>query len=142
MNRLVALGIVGWIAFAGLGGCQGPDPFERRDSGATGAGGQIVIGIGGHIVTGNGGSGAGGLRGSGGSGAGGRGTGGSSMGGRGMGGSGAGGFAGAFGVGGSSTGELHHRNCNGRLHRGDCTAVQRLHGSEPRLVRDEMQDDD
>jgi hypothetical protein len=104
MNRLVALGIVGWIAFAGLGGCQGPDPFERRDSGATGAGGQIVIGIGGHIVTGNGGSGAGGLRGSGGSGAGGRGTGGSSMGGRGMGGSGAGGFAGAFGVGGSSTG--------------------------------------
>jgi hypothetical protein len=104
MNRLVALGIVGWIAFAGLGGCQGPDPFERRDSGATGAGGQIVIGIGGHIVTGNGGSGAGGLRGSGGSGAGGRGTGGSSMGGRGMGGSGAGGFSGAFGVGGSSTG--------------------------------------
>jgi len=96
MNRLVALGIVGWIAFAGLGGCQGPDPFERRDAGMTAAGGHIVVGSGGHIVTGNGGSGTGGFRGSGGAGAGGtgaggRGAGGSSMGGRGMGGTGAGG---------------------------------------------------
>ena len=110
MNRLVALGIVGWIAFAGLGGCQGPDPFERRDAGMTAAGGHIVVGSGGHIVTGNGGSGTGGFRGSGGAGAGGtgaggRGAGGSSMGGRGMGGTGAGGAPdGGVGTGGRGMG--------------------------------------
>ena len=116
MNRVVALGIVGWIAFAGLGGCQGPDPFDRsHDTGMTGGGGHIVTGNGGHIVTGNGGSGVGGFRGSGGSGAGGSGTGGkgaggSSMGGRGMGGTGAGGIAvdggsmGGRGMGGTGAG--------------------------------------
>jgi hypothetical protein len=110
MNRLVALGIVGWIAFAGLGGCQGPDPFERRDAGMTATGGHIVVGSGGHIVTGNGGSGTGGFRGSGGAGAGGtgaggKGAGGSSMGGRGMGGTGAGGAAdGGVGTGGRGAG--------------------------------------
>jgi len=101
MNRVVALGIVGWIAFAVLGGCQGADPFDRSGGGGkTGGGGQIVTGNGGHIVTGNGGSGAGG-RASGGSGAGG-----SSMGGRGMGGAGgsAAGGAGGLGAGGSNMG--------------------------------------
>jgi hypothetical protein len=100
MNRVVALGIVGWIAFAGLGGCQGPDPFDRsRDAGMTGGGGQIVTGNGGHIVTGNGGSGAGGLRGSGGSGAGGAGTGGKGAGGSATGGRGMGGGTGGGGSG-------------------------------------------
>jgi hypothetical protein len=114
MNRVVALGIVGWIAFAGLGGCQGPDPFDRS-AGMTASGGH-VNGNGGHIVVGIGGSGAGGLRGSGGagvggSGTGGRGGGGGSMGGRGMGGMGAGGMGtdggvgmGGRGVGGSGVG--------------------------------------
>ena len=101
MNRVVALGIVGWIAFAVLGGCQGADPFDRSGGGGkTGGGGQIVTGNGGHIVTGNAGSGAGG-RASGGSGAGG-----SNMGGRGMGGAGgsAVGGAGGLGAGGSNMG--------------------------------------
>jgi len=74
MNRVVALGIVCWIAFAGLGGCQGPDPFDRNP-GMTASGGHVT-GNGGHIVVGIGGSGAGGLRGSGGTGLGGSGTGG------------------------------------------------------------------
>ena len=95
MNRVVALGIVCWIAFAGLGGCQGPDPFDRNP-GMTASGGHVA-GNGGHIPVGIGGSGAGGLRGTGGagmggSGTGGRGVGGGSMGGRGMGGMGAGGM--------------------------------------------------
>ncbi len=113
MNRVVALGIVGWIAFAGLGGCQGPDPFDRN-AGMAASGGH-ANGNGGHIVVGIGGSGAGGLRGTGGSGAGGSGTGGkgaggSSMGGRGMGGTGAGGIAvdggsmGGRGMGGTGAG--------------------------------------
>ncbi len=101
MNRLVAFGIVAWIAFVSFGGCQGADPFDRRDG--------SVIGNGGHI--GSGGSGAGGFRASGGSGAGGfrasggSGAGGSATGGRGMGGTGAGGSgAGGVGSGGSSMG--------------------------------------
>ena len=56
MNRVVALGIVGWIAFAALGGCQGADPFDRpADGSVTGGGGRIVTGNGGRVVTGNGG---------------------------------------------------------------------------------------
>jgi hypothetical protein len=109
MNRVVALGIVGWVAFAGLGGCQGPDPFDRNP-GMTASGGH-ANGGGGHIVVGSGGSGAGGLRGSGGSGVGGsatggRGAGGGAMGGRGMGGMGAGGMVmdGGVGTGGRGTG--------------------------------------
>lgn len=104
MNRVVALGIVGWIAFAALGGCQGADPFDRSGGGggAIGGGGKIVTGNGGKIVTGNGGSGAGG-HGSGGIGAGGTNTGGRGMGGTAAGGSAAGG-AGGLGAGGSNMG--------------------------------------
>jgi hypothetical protein len=103
MNRLVVLGIVGWIVFAGLGGCQGPDAFYRgRDGAVTGSGGHIVVtGSGGN--RGNGGSGVGGIRASGGSSAGGSGFGGSSVGGRG--GTGAGGTgAGGAGMGGTGAG--------------------------------------
>lgn len=105
MNRVVALGIVGWIAFAALGGCQGADPFDRpADGSVTGGGGRIVTGNGGRVVTGNGGSGAGGRAsggiGAGGSSMGGRGAGGNATGGRGMGGTGAGGV----GAGGSNVG--------------------------------------
>ena len=115
MNRVVALVIVGWIAFAGLGGCQGADPFDRDAGRSSGIGGHLA-GSGGQIVTGNGGSGAGGFRASGGSGAGGTGAGGfrasggsgaggSNTGGRAMGGSGMGGVgAGGSGAGGSSMG--------------------------------------
>jgi hypothetical protein len=42
MNRLLALGVVGWVAFGALGACQGPDPFDR----ASDAGG--IHGLGGH----------------------------------------------------------------------------------------------
>lgn len=111
MNRVVALGIVCWIAFAVLGGCQGADPFDRAGGGGgggsigsggkivSGNGGKIVTGNGGSIVTGNGGSGAGG------SSIGGRGAGGnSSMGGRAMGGNNAAGGAAGIGAGGSNLG--------------------------------------
>lgn len=102
MNRVVALGIVGWIAFTALGGCQGADPFDRPSDGTGGGGGRIVTGNGGRVVTGNGGSGAGGRT----NGAGGSAAGGSGMGGRATGGNGAGGRAtgGAGGVGSGGVG--------------------------------------
>jgi hypothetical protein len=94
MNRLVAFAISGWLGFALVGACRGPDSFDRpHDAGRAGAGGQIVVGVGGHGVGGNG---VGGVVGGGGHGVGGSGAGGTP----GVGGAGAtGGTTGAGGAG-------------------------------------------
>ena len=104
MNRLVAFGVSGWLAFAALGACQGPDSFDRPHEGGVGGAGGKIAGVGGHGVGGNGvaGSGAGGV------GMGGRGMGGmTATGGRGVGGAGIGGAratGGTTGAGGTGTG--------------------------------------
>jgi hypothetical protein len=101
MNRLIVLGVVGWIVFAGLGGCQGPDPFDRTAHGGTGGKGGHAGSFGGNLGS------LGGFRASGGSGAGGSGFGGS-FGGSGMGGRGMGGTSGASGTGAGGAGMGGH----------------------------------
>ncbi len=114
MNRLLALGVVGWVVLGASGACQGPDPFDRAsDAGIHGLGGHAfgvggmrgvggnIAGVGGHGVGGNiagvGGNiaGVGGARGTGGA----MGTGGmASDGGIGTGGRGVGGRSGDAGA--------------------------------------------
>ena len=86
---------LGFVAVAGVWGCQGPDTFLRSGLGAggrpSGFGGFNVVGVGGH--------GVGGMTGVGGMGVGGGGTGGRATGGTvGTGGNGTGGLAGTGGA--------------------------------------------